>query len=1045
MKTRLVVMMSVLWAFVFAGDPADISGISTWPAKELEYLRKKQESSVGMAYMLVGPETQAATEKFLPLVKKKDHVAIANDVLAFYSTPDATTSMSGLALAFLVEYGYVKPGKQNMPKNMPLKKKSDSAGLVAAVTATVDALAPKNRSAACEFLLQVSSEGLTSMHLEAGQGGRNMIMLPLVLIAKTAEFLNDTDPFVRGMAEWAIAICVNNDNDGSGRKNPNPPNKWSKYYGRGNSWPGPNPPDWYEKWAAIPAFEHAKLDYVRQAVTLGMHRRAQDLATLAEDVQRRAEARAEWSIIKGGDAAAIKAAVAAARTKLAVVKSAGSLDAARKAWIDWRPSIRNVVLQGPDLDFSKMVAIKRFSAGKHLQPDIHGSHHPDGGDIVMLEGFDPGDKEKSLLNGKLGPGYAQELDLWFDATRIVFSWSQAKRRGLQKIFEMDLNGGAPKQLHKGPGTEVDPCYLPDGSVVCGSTLGGVGIQCASNLGGVGKDMQGGHTNIYRIMDDGSITRLTYCKDDDAYPKLLDDGRIIWMRWDYQERGVNEIFSLWSIRPDGTSSDGFFKVHVKRGRTIQALRDARPIHGTDKLVAAGGSHYTWNEGAVVVCDPSMGINNQDAMWNVTPNATPVIFGWGGLAPVPEGGVPYIGGYYCKPFALSEKTFLVSATYDQPASNAFAGYYIDVWGNKELIHRDKIHETVCLRPVRPRKKPQMLPDTTDPKKDYATVYVDDVYTDMAGIERGTIRHIRVMQMLHWLRLPTGQAIQWHPVQNPSERFGYGTGAPVRVIGTVPVHEDGSAHFKVPHDADIYFQAVDENYMVIRAMRTHVEFKPGEVRGCIGCHETKSNVIAPIRTDSLALKKPAATPVPPPWGTQKVISYEREIQPIFERKCIKCHGADSPKAGLNLTATKDKYGFMQGYRSFYGLKPGDPTPNVDWAADGPIKRERVKKPKHPWWDITWEKVLVRNSRGREGLVTQPREYFSHQHPFTQKFIKDAKHRKLLTDEEMFTIATWVDVQIPYFDTYMTREKRKYKRVVLVPYDPFCTDRSYKLEDPK
>ena len=30
-----------------------------------------------------------------------------------------------------------------------------------------------------------------------------------------------------------------------------------------------------------------------------------------------------------------------------------------------------------------------------------------------------------------------------------------------------------------------------------------------------------------------------------------------------------------------------------------------------------------------------------------------------------------------------------------------------------------------------------------------------------------------------------------------------------------------------------------MEIRRMRSHVEFKPGEIRGCVGCHETKQHV--------------------------------------------------------------------------------------------------------------------------------------------------------------------------------------------------------------
>jgi hypothetical protein len=515
-----------------------------------------------------------------------------------------------------------------------------------------------------------------------------------------------------------------------------------------------------------------------------------------------------------------------------------------------------------------------------------------------------------------------------------------------------------------------------------------------------------------------------------------------MRWDYQERDVNEIFSLWVVRPDGTYADGYFKVHIPAHVTCQALRDARAVDGHDLLVGTGSGHYSWCEGGAVLCDPTQGINNPDALRNLTPQASPYTFGIGQMQPVPEGGVPYIGGLYAKPFALSDKSFFVSASYDQPVSNSHDGYYIDVWGNKELIHRDKLFETMCLMPVEPRPRPRVLPDMTDQSKNYATLFVDDVYADLPGIDRGQVKYIRICQMMFWLRPKDDHGCQWHPVSNSSYAFGYGgTGGPVRVVGTVPVEEDGSAHFKVPADVDLYFQALDENYMAVQRMRTHVEFAPGEKRGCIGCHETKVDAVR-VLPKSQALGREASHPVPPPYGEDTLIDYEKMIHPIFQAKCVKCHGAKDPKGKLMLTDTRDEYGFLQSYRSMYGLGPDDPTPQVVWGVRGPVKRKRRAGPKHPWWDKMRKGVIVRG--GTEGRVTEVKQFGAWQHPLALKLIKDAAHKKMLTPEELETIMTWFDLQVPYFDTYMQKVKGKLTRVKVKPYPAWSKDRDHEILGP-
>lgn len=966
--------------------------------------------------------------------------AVAKHLVETYPTEQATVEMQAVGVALLAKADYMPRAKGGNDRSLKFdsslyggkqKKNNEKPEMLTKdVNALVDAIltinSPYARDVAVETLLQVFSEGMGSQHATSGNGRRKILSLPRELTGRAAEFLESEDPFTRGLAEWAVCVNVSNENDERGRA---------------EEWPGKTKPDWWDTWAGIPESEHLRLDYIRQATSLQMHRRGEDLLTLSKDQMRRAIAKADWAKaqLSGAEAAKIDALVKqmqdAHKTFAAVVQGTPEdLTACREAFLQWRPTVRSVAMSGPDMNFDSVVYLTRFSGGAHLQPGIHDPWAARGGDLYVQEGLDPDSPRRALIGEKMPEGFLQDLDLWYDADKIVFS--RTDERYVLQLYEIDLEGKQLTRVTNSEYHDADPAYLPDGGIVYGSMKAKAGTMCASALGGVGK---GGasHTNIFRLnAARDEIRRLSYCKDDDCYPYVLNDGRVVWMRWDYQERGVDEIFSLWVIRPDGTGADGLYRVHIPDSEIIQALRDPKPIPDTQKLVAAGGSHRTGTEGHLIVADTSMGINNPLGIRTVTPYASPTSRGAGKLMrPVEEGGLPYIGGYCVKPTALSEKSFLAGIGFDMPQSCNFWLYYVDVWGNKELIRREMLQEIATAMPIRKRAKPPVLPDMTDQSKSYATCYVDNVYADLPGVEKGEVKYLRIAQQMFWITKVNTQGLQYHPRANASEVFGYpGTGGPVRVFGIVPVEEDGSAHFQVPAAVDVYFQALDKDYRAVQRMRTHVEFGRGENRSCIGCHETRENV-APIRNQGIALQKEAVRPTPPPWGDTTLINYETMIQPIWDAKCIKCHGEKDPKADLTLTAKRDKYGFVQSYRSMFGLKPSDPTPDVTWNVDGWVKKERIKSPKHPWWDIMYDHIIVRRSiRGQDSIVNIPKMYGAVRHPLAKKLLGEGKHGKLLTDEEKQLIMTWFDIQSPYFDTYMQNKPgRKNKGLVRVKVDPF------------
>ena len=1053
MTTALLVVASLAPSAHAYDDVDAVLQVSTMPENQAKALSDAWRNSGNIGMIFLGSDLEETAREFQAILD--DPMAVANRLNASYATDAASLDFAGAALAALTDAGYPQKGRRGVPKDLYKSAKEQPEKLTRTVEAILEAIrapgTPESRLAAAEFLLQVHCETLISLHNMAGHGARFGLVIAPEVTAFAEPMLDDPDPFVQAMAEWAMSVAVCNANDSS-RAKAYPPAKGEA-------------PAWFARYLAVPEEYHLPYDYIRQAVSLGMHRRSEDLVKLATDTTRRALARAEWTKANG-DGGAIDSAIAALQEAYEALQANSEAEPStfHRYWLAWRKSVRDVVLQGPDIDFDSMVYIKRFGANAHLQPGVHsGSQFPNGGDIFVQTGLDPANELRSLGVAKqLKGGFGHDLDLHWDAGRIVFSWKRGDSN-IQKLYEINLDGSDLTQVTDGPYDDVDPAYLPDDEVVFGSTRGDVAIMCHGSSGldslrpdGASATFGGLHTNIFRTLNDHTdVLRLSFCKDDDAYPHILNDGRIVYMRWDYQERGVNELFTLWVINPDGTGADGYHKVHIPHfpeTKTIQALRDTRAIPESRLLVSAGGGHYNYAEGTVILGDPSEGINNPDSLKNITPFASPVMYGWGNLAPVPEGGVPYVGGYYAKPWPLSEKSFLVSATYDQPLSNNFQLYYIDVWGNKELIHRDKLYEVMSAAPIERRKRPPVLADRRNDNLAHATLYMDDVYADLPGVEKGEVKYLRILQMIHWIKRAGERGVQWHPNANASEDFAFGTGGPVRSVGIVPVSKDGSAFFEVPAEADIYFQALDKDYRAVQRMRTHVEFAPGEIRGCIGCHETKTDAInAQGMGEALATMKPVR-PTPPAWGDQTFISFEKHIQPVFDANCVECHDGRAENGWLDLTAKRDQWGFMQGYRALYGLTAEDPTPDIYWTPTGEIDRRQHKKlgiPKnhdHPWWKAMYEGVLVR-SDDTMGAVTEPKQFGAIQHPMGKILSEDPNHRKLLTEREMELLMTFFDVQAPYFDTFRQQAGRKepLKQVRLVPYAPFEKDRQHTiLDDP-
>ena len=80
---------------------------------------------------------------------------------------------------------------------------------------------------------------------------------------------------------------------------------------------------------------------------------------------------------------------------------------------------------------------------------------------------------------------------------------------------------------------------------------------------------------------------------------MNDGRLVYIRWDYVDRSAANFHGLWTSNPDGTGVASLFGNYTMR---INACYQPRPIPGSEKLLFLAGAHHADVGGSLVLLDP-----------------------------------------------------------------------------------------------------------------------------------------------------------------------------------------------------------------------------------------------------------------------------------------------------------------------------------------------------------------------------------------------------------------------------------------------------------
>ncbi len=534
--------------------------------------------------------------------------------------------------------------------------------------------------------------------------------------------------------------------------------------------------------------------------------------------------------------------------------------------------VRAALLALPLLDADRVLAVRRGANNLALPTNwdnLRGVSRKDlANQIVALSSLRATPQVATVWQPTNAWAYAGDLCLHGDARRLMFTSNNAK--GNYRVYALDLAcpGQPAREIAQVSDDDVDNfagCWLADGATLFSSTASMLGVPCVRGGSYIG--------HLYRAEPDGAIRRLTFDQEHNWCPVALADGRILYLRWEYSDLPHYVSRILFTMNPDGTGQRAHYG---SNSYWPNSMFYARPIPGDPHRFAAvvSGHHDTRRMGELIIFDPSAGRLEADGVVQRIPGrgkpVKPVIAdrlvsdSWPKfLHPLPLGG-----------------NYLLTAC--QPDAHALWGLYlVDLFDNITLIHEEPGQALLEPLLLQSSAQPPAIPSQVQPGK-AGLVKVVDVYEGpgLAGIPRGTVKALRVITYAFSYRGMGGQV----------DRVGLdGPWDVKRVLGTVPVAEDGSAYFEVPANTPVAFQPLGADGRALQLMRSWITVMPGELQSCAGCHEPQ-NSGSGARTRMTALERPPAR-IRPWYGPARGFSFNREVQPVLDRHCVRCHSGSEP----------------------------------------------------------------------------------------------------------------------------------------------------------
>lgn len=640
---------------------------------------------------------------------------------------------------------------------------------------------------------------------------------------------------------------------------------------------------------------------------------------------------------------------------------------------------KEALLANPVLDFNAILMVRsrngrRFSNNWETQASLgRGMNYDD--ELVLMSPVCNG-AVKVLYKPPAGR-FIGDLDLHYDQTKILFT--SQNESGRWNVYELEID--VQKQAVKGPPVQVTPemgedidnydaCYLPDDRIIFASTAAYEGVPC---VGG------GAHVaNLYLLdKDRKTVRRLCFDQDGNWHPAVMENGRIMYTRWEYTDMGHYFSRILMTMNPDGTDQKAFYG---SNSYWPNSMFFARPIPGKPDMFISTvtGHHSNPKGGALCLFDVSKGRNEADG-------AVQFITGRGKTVHplvIDNLSKAYAPMFYY-PYPLNDKYFL--------AVTGRSVYLLDVFDNMLCLTPDEVNTGDCYYeplPFRTTAKPDVRPDRVRLDEKTANVLISDIYEGpgLEGVPRGTVRNIRVLQYEYGPRNTGGHYA-----------MGMESGWDVKqVLGNVKVEDDGSANFLIPANTPVSLQPVDEEGKALQLMRSWLVGMPGENLSCVGCHESQ-NTTPPLRRTKAMVR--VADDIKPFYGPVRGFSFKREILPIIHKNCSGCHDGTPNLSSLEKMNVKvdDR---VTGTGPNTGRKFSEcGIPNF---SSSPIYTHEMI---HPY--------VRRNGPEGDNHLLTPLEFHADTSELVQ-MLKKGHHNVQLTLDEWNRLYTWIDFNAPFHGTW-------------------------------
>ncbi|MCL2005487.1 MAG: SUMF1/EgtB/PvdO family nonheme iron enzyme [Planctomycetaceae bacterium] len=616
---------------------------------------------------------------------------------------------------------------------------------------------------------------------------------------------------------------------------------------------------------------------------------------------------------------------------------------------------RDALLANPLLNFDQLLFRRAQNSGL-VDNWISNAARGKGGYGNALATVNPRDPQGDARTIIENPNnsFVGDINLHWDADKMLVTALSPNRTW--EIFELNIDGSGFRQITPTMGPDIDNvegAYMPDGSFLFISTANMLGVPCIDGSSPVG--------NIYRLETDGkTIRQLTFEQDQNWNPVLLPNGRVKYLRWEYTDTAHYFTRLLMHMNPDGTNQ---IEYYGSNGYWPNSMFYTRPIPGSTTKFATivTGHHGVARQGELHLFDVAKGRREAEGAIQQIPG-----FGKPVEPVIKDHLVDDSWPKFLFPAPLDENFLIVTARLTPGCQ--WSLYLVDTFDNLLKIREEPGYGLFEPTPIIKQDMPPVQVNRVDPTSMESTVFITDVYfgQGLPDVPKGTVKSLRVFEYNFGYRgIGSHDYIGMHSAWDAR-----------RILGEVPVYEDGSASFIIPANTPLAIQPLDEDGRAVQLMRSWMVGMPGETQSCNGCHEHQNTVTPNIRTTAMGR---APVRIEPFLEPERPFAFHREIQPVLDRYCVGCHDGEGNNAGRPNFADSSAgpYGFSGSYHALHPFvrRPG---PENDYYIYRPME-----------YHTSTSELFIMLEKGHHGVEVD----------------RDSMRR----------LHAWADLNTPYFGTWI------------------------------